>query len=98
MSEDAVKQDAQAGCPEAGCCKDQTSMRSMPKKCMEMMGKRPSIFLIVLAGALLIALGVLIVVEPQVLVWLVAAGVALMGVMLLAMAGWMRRPGARPRG
>lgn len=98
MSEGTAKQNAQAQCPGAGCCKDQASMRSMPKTCMEMMGRRPSIVLIALAGALLIALGALIVVEPRVLVWLAAAAVALMGVMLLAMAGWMRRPGTRPRG
>ncbi len=65
---------------------------------MRMMGKRPSALLIVLVGILLIALGVLFVFQPQALAWLAAAAVALVGVMLLVMAGFLRRAGTRPRG
>jgi len=98
MTQDTVKQGAQAGCPGSGCCGEEMSARTMPEKCMQMMGRRPSALFVVLVGVLLIALGALIVFQPQVLAWLAAAAVALMGVMLLAMAGVARRVGARPRG
>lgn len=98
MSEDTAKLGADAGFPETGCCKDQMSMRSMPKMCMRMMGKRFPILPIVLFGVLLIALGALIVIEPRVLVWLLATAAVLMGVMLLTMAGLIRKMGARQRG
>jgi hypothetical protein len=70
----------------------------MAEMCMGMMGKRPSGLLLVLPGVLLIALGALIVIEPQVLVWLLAAGSVFLGVMLLLMAGFIRKMGAQPRG
>jgi len=70
-------------------------MDSMPKKCMGMMGKRFPVLLFVLAGAALIGLGALIVYEPRVVVWLLAATAAFVGVMLLLMAGFMRRMRAR---
>lgn len=98
MSEDAAKPGADAGRPEIGCCKDQMSMRSMPKMCMGMIGKRVPILPIVLFGVLLIALGALIVIEPRVLVWLLATAAVLMGVMLLTMARFIRKMGARQRG
>jgi hypothetical protein len=98
MSEDTAKLGTDAGRPETGCCEDQMSMRSMPKRCMGMMGKRFPILLIVLFGVLLIALGALIVIEPRVLVWLLATAAVLMGAMLLTMAGFIRKMGARQRG
>lgn len=98
MSEDTAKLGADAGRPEIGCCKDQMSMRSMPKTCMGMMGRRFRILPIVLFGVLSIALGALIVIEPRVVVWLLATAAVLMGVMLLAMAGFIRKLGARQRG
>jgi len=98
MTQDTVKQGTQAGCQGSGCCGEEMSARKMPEMCRQMMGKRPSARFIVLVGVLLVALGALIVFQPQVLVWLAAAAVTLMGVVLLAMAGFLRRVSARPRG
>jgi multidrug transporter EmrE-like cation transporter len=77
-------------------------MRPMASMCNEtmckaMMTKRPSGLLLSLAGAALIAVGVLIFVEPRSLVWLAGTASVLAGVMLLAMASFMRRMGARSR-
>jgi hypothetical protein len=69
---------------------------SMSKMCLGMMGKRSGL-LLMLPGVLLIAVGALIVIEPQLLVWLLAAGSVFLGIMLLLMAGLVRGMGARPR-
>ena len=98
MTQDTVKQGAQAECPGSGCCGEEMSSRTMPEKCVQMMGKRPPALLVILIGILLVALGALIAFQPQVLAWLAAAVVALMGVVLMAMSGFLRRAGARRRG
>jgi len=98
MTQDNANQSAAAGSCGAGPCSGPISMRSMAKICMGMMGRRPPMLLLVLPGILLIGLGALIVIEPQVLVWLLAAGAVLLGAMLLLMAGLMRRRGARQHG
>jgi len=69
----------------------------MTKMCGRMMGKRVSGLVLAVPGVLLIIVGALIVIEPAILVWLLAAGSVLMGLMLLTMAGFVRRLGARPR-
>ena len=98
MTQDAAKQGAEPGIPGTGPCECSTAMSSMPRMCKGMMGKRPSGLLLMLPGVLLIALGALIVIKPQILVWLLAAGSVLLGTMLLLMAGFMRRMRAQPRG
>ena len=57
--------------------------------------KRPSIVVLMLPGIVLIVLGLLIVLEPKVLVWLVALASIAMGVAMLALAGIIRRLGDR---
>lgn len=98
MTEDTAKQRAEAENAGKGPCACGTDMGSMPRKCMGMMGRRLPLLLFVLAGAVLIGLGALIVYEPRVIVWLLAAATAFVGIMLLLMAGFMRRMRARPRG
>lgn len=97
MTQNAAKQGAQTGIPDAGPCKCPTAMSSMPRMCMGMMGKRPSGLLLMLPGVLMIAAGAVIVIEPQILVWLLAAGSVILGIMLLLMAGLIRGMGAQPR-
>lgn len=97
MTQNAAKQGAEPGIPGTGPCKCPTAMCSMSKMCMGMMGKRPSGLLLMLPGILLIAVGALIVIEPQILVWLLAAGSVLLGIMLLLMAGLIRGMGTQPR-
>ena len=98
MTQDNAKQGAEPRGAETAPCKCPNGRRSMAKMCVGMMGKRPSGILLMLPGILLIALGALIVIEPQILVWLLAAGSVLLGIMLLLVAGFMRRMGAQPRG
>ena len=98
MTQDTAKQRAEPGTAGNGPCNCGTAMDSMPRKCMGMMGKRFPVLLFVLAGAVLIGLGALIVYEPRTIIWLLAAATAFVGVMLLLMAGFMRRLRARPRG
>jgi len=61
---------------------------------MGMMKKPSSGWFLMLPGFLLILLGVLIVVEPRILVWFIAAVAILFGIMMLMMAGFIRKMGA----
>jgi hypothetical protein len=70
-------------------------MCPMAKMCAGMMSKRPSGFLLMLPGVLLIVVGALIVIEPRILVWLMATASVLLGILLLVMAGFIRRMGAQ---
>jgi uncharacterized membrane protein HdeD (DUF308 family) len=63
----------------------------MAKMCERMMEKPPSGTLLMLPGALLIALGVLIFLEPRIVVWLVGAVAILMGIMFFMMARFVGR-------
>jgi hypothetical protein len=53
-------------------------------------------FLPFLLGALFVALGVCVVVEPLVLIWLAAILLGLLGVSIIGMAYFMRRMFTRP--
>ena len=46
---------------------------------------------LIIPGLIFIAVGALIIFEPRVLVWLVAAIAIIMGLMMLAMAAFLRR-------
>ncbi|MDX1486983.1 MAG: hypothetical protein R3268_02200 [Acidiferrobacterales bacterium] len=70
------------------------AMCPMAKMCIGMMGKRPSGLLLMLPGVVLIVVGVLIIIEPKILVWLIAAASVLVGIMLLMMASSIRKIGA----
>jgi uncharacterized membrane protein HdeD (DUF308 family) len=67
----------------------------MSMMCKGMMEKRGSRFLFLLPGAILVALGVLILVKPAVLVWLIASISIIFGIMMLVMASFMIRMSAR---
>ena len=65
----------------------------MRDACQGMMKKPPSGFALMLPGLLFIVLGVLIVVEPRVLIWVMAIAFVLLGVMMLLMASFIRKIG-----
>lgn len=67
------------------------AMCPMASMCSRMMEKRPSGILLMLPGALLILLGVLIFLEPKVVVWLAGTFAVLFGILLLMMARFMSR-------
>ena len=72
-------------CPMAGMCKG-------------MMEKPFSGFFMIIPGIVFIVLGVLIIIEPKILAWFVAAVCVLIGVMMLVMASFIRRIGGRHTG
>ena len=83
--------------PPTKSMKGPMMMCPMAKMCMGMMEKRPSGFLLMLPGVLFIVLGALIIVEPRILVWLIATASILMGIMMLLMAGFVRRMSGQMR-
>ena len=68
----------------------QMPMCPMAEKCKGMMEKPFSGFMVVMPGIFLIVLGVVVFIEPQILVWLVAAVLVMMGVGMLMFARFMR--------
>jgi uncharacterized membrane protein HdeD (DUF308 family) len=78
---------------------EQTPLPTCPMQttCRSMMAGRMSGIAMWIPGIVLIALGVLIVFEPRILAWVIAAAFVFMGAMMLMMAGFMRRMGARFR-
>lgn len=70
-------------------------MCPMAETCKGMMEKPFSGFKLIVPGLVFIALGVLIVIEPRIVVWIIAAMCVLIGIMMLMMAGFVRRIGTR---
>lgn len=71
------------------------SMCPMGETCKGMMGKPFSSFLMFVPGIVFIAVGVLVIVEPKLLIWLIAAGLILVGLAMLGGAFFMRSMGAK---
>ena len=67
----------------------------MGEACKGMMQKPSSGVVLLLPGILFIAHGVLIVIEPGVLVWVMATAFVLFGIMMLMMASFIRKIGTR---
>ena len=72
----------------------------MSKACKGMASGGPmSGIALVIPALVLIGMGVLIIVEPRILAWIIAAFFVLMGIGMLFMANFLRRLGAnRPPG
>ena len=73
-------------------------MCPMATTCKGMMEKPFSGLLLIIPGIVFIAVGVLILIEPVILVWLVAAASIVMGIMMLMLAGFVQKIGRRFRG
>ena len=69
----------------------QMPMCPMAQTCKGMMEKPFFGFKIVIPGIFLIVLGVMVLVEPRILVWLVAAVLVLMGIATLMFARFIHR-------
>ena len=67
----------------------------MAETCKGMMKKRFSSVTLIIPGIVFIALGALIVFEPRILAWIIAAVFVLFGVMMLMMASFVRKIGAK---
>jgi hypothetical protein len=90
MVEDTTQQ-AEVRAPGVMPRQTPLAMCPMASMCKGMMENPPSGFLAVLPGTVLIVLGMLIFVEPKVLVWLMGAGFILFGVVLLKMGNFLRK-------
>ena len=75
--------------------RDPMPMCPMGEMCKGMMAKPFSGLVLIVPGLIFIGLGVLIVIEPKVLVWLIAAFAIIMGLIMLGMAAFIRRIGGR---
>ena len=71
------------------------TMCPMAETCKGMMEKPRFGFMFMLPGIVFIVLGIAVLVEPKILVWLVAVALIFMGIAMLMMAGFMRRIGKR---
>jgi len=67
----------------------------MAETCKGMMEKPGTGMMFVVPGIILIALGVAVIIEPRILVWLVAIALIVMGAAILMMAKFMRGIGKR---
>lgn len=81
------KGEADRGWPRAVC-----PMASIRRRFSR---RPPSRFLMMLPGVLLLVVGVAILMQPKVLVWLAAGATVLLGAAMLWMAHFMYRLGAR---
>jgi hypothetical protein len=73
-------------------------MCPMAATCKGMMQKPLSGSLLMIPGLVFIVVGVLIIIEPEILVWLMGAASILVGVVMLMLANFIRRVGAQLRG
>jgi uncharacterized membrane protein HdeD (DUF308 family) len=72
-------------------------MRTCPmaETCKGIMEKPGSGFWMIIPGVVFIILGVTIIMYPQILVWLVAIALIVMGIAMLMMVNFMRNIGKR---
>ena len=70
-------------------------MCPMAATCKSIMEKPMLAFFLMVPGILFIAVGILILVEPRILVWLAAAASIVMGVGMLMFANFVRRIGSQ---
>lgn len=63
----------------------------MASMCKGMAEKPPSLVLTLLPGIIMILIGILIILEPKILAWLVALMSILIGIMMIMVASFIRR-------
>jgi uncharacterized membrane protein HdeD (DUF308 family) len=74
---------------------DEKEMCPMSAMCKGMMEKPGSRFLLMIPGAVLVIVGVLILIKPTVLFWLMACTSILIGIIMLVLANFIKKMGAR---
>lgn len=74
------------------------AMCPMAATCKGMMAKPRSGLMLMIPGFVSIILGVAVLIEPQILAWLVAIALIVMGIAMLMMANFMRKMGQRVQG
>ena len=71
------------------------NMCPMAETCKGMMEKPRFGFMLTVPGIVFVILGVAVLIEPKIIVWLVAIALIIMGIAMLMMARFMRRVGQR---
>jgi len=66
-------------------------MCPMASMCKGMMGKRGAGYLLMVPGAVLVLVGILILIEPTILYWLMAGTSILIGIIMFVFANFMRK-------
>jgi len=76
---------------------EQTPMPMCPmaETCKGMMEKPFSSLTLTVPGLVFIALGVLIILEPRILAWIIATAFVLLGIMMVMMASFVRKIGTK---
>jgi len=74
---------------------DDKEMCPMSAMCKGMMEKPWSRFLLMIPGAVLVIVGVLILIKPKILFWLMAGTSIIIGIIMLFFANFINRMGAR---
>ena len=70
-------------------------MCPMAETCKGMMEKPFSGLALIIPGIVLIVLGVSVLIEPRILLWLVAVALIVMGIAMVMLSRFMRKVGAR---
>ena len=73
-------------------------MCPMAETCKGMMEKPLSSFVLIVPALVLIALGVVVLVEPRILVWLVALALVAMGIAVLMLGRFLREVAGKFQG
>ena len=97
MVEATTHQNAEPALPGIKPRPTPMAMCPMASMCKSVMEKPYSALLLMLPGTAMIALGVLIFLEPRILLWLIATACILFGIMSFMMASFVRRLGIRIR-
>lgn len=97
MVQDSRQQTAEPTPPGTEPRTGPMAMCPMAAMCKGMMKKPPSGLAVMLAGTVLIVVGVLVFLEPRILVWLMGTAFVMIGIMLLMMANFVRRMGVQLR-
>ena len=77
--------------PETQAPRSMEEMCPMASMCQGMMKKRHSRLILLLPGLLFILLGIVILIEPKVLVWMIATIVIVLGFLFLMMGNFIHR-------
>ena len=97
MAESIARQGTEPTDAGVGPRPDVMPMCPMAPMCQRMMKKPPSSTWALLAGAVLISVGLLVFVEPRIVVWLAAAVLVMFGMMLCLAAHFLRKLGGNQR-
>ena len=77
--------------PETQAPRSMEEMCPMASMCQGMMKKRHSRLILLLPGLLFILLGIVILIEPKVLVWMIATIVIVLGFVFLMVGNFIHR-------